>query len=106
MTLDEFRQRWTSTAKWSDGAASTAPETNRLTFLPPGNAEIVPRLIFREGFVAPAVAPRNRTRPALWLRRSVLVVTAIGVTSALVVGMDRIFEYAPKYIETYLTPQN
>lgn len=104
MTLDEFRQRWTSTASWPEQTVTAVPEGQRLTFLPPKDTALAPRMVFREGFSAPIADPRPRSRSTPWLRRAGLVVGALAVTAGLAVGLEKFFEYVPTYINTYLTP--
>lgn len=104
MTLDEFRQRWTSTASWPEHTVTAVPEGQRLTFLPPKDTPLAPRMVFREGLSAPITPPRPRSRSAPWIRRGVLLVGAVVVTAGLAVGLDKVFDYVPTYINTYLTP--
>lgn len=106
MTLDEFRRNWTLPAESHEPVAPPPLPSQRLMFLPPEDPVIVPRLVFREAFTPTGVMrpPRPRARGlvrvVLW---SLIAVCAVG---GLAVGLDKMFQVADGYVETYVLDQD
>lgn len=106
MTLDEFRRRWTP-ADWSEAPPPAAqPAPQRLMFVPPDEPALVPRLIFREEFTPAAVThpPRPKVRGLARTLGWALGWGLVGLSTmvALGVGLDKMFEVADGYVETYV----
>lgn len=111
MTLEEFRRNWlpdhadAAPAPASPVSPST-PAARRLVFVPPQETELVPRLIFREVFAAPGVERKPRLRARDWGIRILWTLAAFLATGATGFGMAKVFEYAPTYIEEYVSGLN
>lgn len=111
MTLEEFRRNWlpdhADVAPAPASPSSPSPAAaRRLVFVPPQEAELVPRLIFREVFTGPDVDRKPRLRPRQWGIRILWTLAAFLATGATGLGMAKVFEYAPTYIEEYLSGLN
>lgn len=105
MTLEEFRRNWIASAE-SSQPASPPPSSQRLSFRPPDDLDLVPRLVFREVFTPPPAEKRSRPRIRQWTVRMAWTALGLVCIAATGIGMAKAFEYAPTYIDTYLAELN